>query len=212
MTALGTDCSIDAHRPTFQLWAVALLIQAVPPASPSTMPALEMRSGANLQQALSSPFLPFQSSSRKRVMFSQLLSSHLRATGLFQDCGHPSQSAFPDSSVQGVPFWMEQGTQQGSHYCVWIWCHAFSSVKVKVDNSPSAGCWPGMTWAWPNGRFTPDFESGADRDKWECSSRRHSTQLLLLRRQLSSLGFLPFRIAVVSRFLLWSRFDLFLVL
>ena len=69
MIALGTDCSIDAHRPTFQLWAVALLIQTVPPASPSTMPALEMRSGAKLRQALSS-FLPFQSSSMKPVTFS----------------------------------------------------------------------------------------------------------------------------------------------
>lgn len=48
MIALGTDCSIDARRPTFQLWAVALLIQAVPPVSLSTMSALEMRSGAKL--------------------------------------------------------------------------------------------------------------------------------------------------------------------
>lgn len=39
--------------------------------------------------------------------------------------------------------------------------------------------------------LTLDFESGADRDKRECGSRWHSTQLLLLRRQLSPLGFLP---------------------
>ena len=115
-----------------------------------------------------------------------------QATVLFQDCRHPSQSAFPDSKT----------------------CHSGASRTPSPHDSREvitvcgAGAMPFPLWKsrWTifhllavgldglgltKWVLTLDFESGADRGKQECGSRWHSSQLLLLKRQLSPLSFLP---------------------